>query len=326
MGSSRGARRLLIVSAIAALTTSFAALPVAGQEATDATDEPQGIEVPGLEVSAVSGNAFGGEVEFRIAGEAVPAMSLDVKALTDAITSGDGAAMHALLESAGITGSVDAAAFFEEQDEVGPDPEVELPPEGGGPLKDSEGSLKLTIEGSTFPVAEDLEVETEGATGSTGFARSEATAENVDALIAVADKIDTECSADLTGIRGSTRIEDGEFEDFDDFDGTGPPTIRDIPEHPDANEVLTDEDLEFDNGSGEHVRFKVFIVVNEQDEDANALTVTGLRVRVDVEVRDTSDPTLPVVFSEDLEASFAQSHCDLHVDPVVQVVEPKFTG
>ena len=73
------------------------------------------------------------------------------------------------------------------------------------------------------------------------------------------------------------------------------------------------------------VHIKQHLVVNEQDRDDNSITVTGVVEHTVLEVFEPSDLTTPFL-SEDFEMKIAQSHCDIHPDPVVQVVEPKFTG
>ncbi len=114
--------------------------------------------------------------------------------------------------------------------EVGPDPEVELPATGGGPLKDSEDALEdqaHVIDGSPDPTRSRSRrisaVVTEGWPGDTGWARSEANAHDVEGFFIDADKVDSECRADLSGVTGSTDIADGTyFDDNFDISCTGP--------------------------------------------------------------------------------------------------------
>ena len=175
---------------------------------------------------------------------------------------------------------------------------------------------------SSATLATDLSVVTEGWPGDTGWSRSEAKAHEIDGFILTADKVESECSADLSGVKASTEIEEGQYDD-ENTDNL------DAPKHPDPNEELVDFEDEihgtFSDGSPGTARTVLSLVVNKQDKDENSITVTGAveEFRL-VEFRD-ADPSHPV-FDIHFEMSTAQSHCDIHPDPVVQVVEPKFTG
>ena len=320
--------RVLVIGAVVALTGSLSALPVAGQDATspEPADNAPGPTAPGLTVSKVSGEAFGHEAEYSLLEQFVETgvvTSSDKQALVDALHGHDFGTVKSAYKAAGVDSA--AATVFTESGEVGPDPEVELPATGGGPIKDSEDVLKVTLSGSdgsrSFPVATDLGVVTEGWPGDTGWARTEAKAEEVVGFNTRTDTIDSECRADLSGVTGSTDIQDGQYLD-ENFD------IKDMPEHPDANDELVDLDQEFHftiNGQPATERLEYSVVVNKQDKDESSITVTGLVEHFkDVAFFD-ADPSNPV-FDQRYEASTAQSHCDIHPDPVVQVVEPKFTG
>jgi hypothetical protein len=325
--SSRALRRVLVIGAVVALTGSLGALPVAGQDATgqEAADNAPGPTVPGLTVSRVSGEAFGGEAEFSfgidIRTTDAATTSPDNQAIIEALRTHDVAAIEDALKAAGVDIAAGTAALESISGEGGPDPEVELPATGGGPIKDSEDELKFKITGSlgsdSFLVAKDLSVVTQGWPGDTGWSRSEATAHEVDGFVFDADKVDSECRADLSGVTGSTDIEEGTYvdENLDD---------QKAPKHPDPNEELVDAEFT-ESGGGTTAVFEFSLVVNAQDKDENSITVTGAVEKFKIDVFDDAAPSTPFL-SEHFEMSTAQSHCDIHPDPVVQVVEPKFTG
>ena len=324
-----------MIGAVVALTGSLSALPVAGEEATgqdatsqEAADNAPGPTAPGLTVSKVSGEAFGGEAELffgidLVAPEA--AAQLDKQALIDAMRTHDLGAVEEVLKAAGVDIAAGTAALETQSGEVGPDPEVELPATGGGPIKDSEDELTIKLTGSlgsdTFTVAKDLSVVTEGWPGDTGWSRSEADAHEVDGFLFDADKVDSECRADLSGVRASTDIQEGEY--FDEND-----VLHKAPQHPDPNEELNDfaiDDPVTINGAPGTLHFESSVVVNAEDKDEHSITVTGAIEKFRFVAFPNSDPSAPV-FDEEFEMRIAQSHCDIHPDPVVQVVEPKFTG
>jgi len=315
-------RRVLVVGALVALTATLGAGPVAGQ---DESEEPGGVAVPGLEVAQVSGEATGGEAEETISGDLTMSAGT-AKELTTALLSGDTATVSTILASITATGTTGLVTV---EGSAGPDPHVKLPATGGGPLGDSEETLDLEYDdGTSFPIAEDLDVETQGATGATGYARSEAAAEHVDAYLGGADKISTECHADLGGVTATTTVDDGGYYDLDGWDGNSEPPIEDIDEHPDVDEELIDFDETFTTTTpNQLVEFEAFLIANEQEEDAHAITVTGLRVEANIKVLDVTNPAAPVVlYIDDIEASFAVSHCDVVPAGQAVVVEPRFTG
>jgi len=330
--TSRVSTRVLVVAAVVGLTASLAGAAFAERDATspETADNAPGPTAPGLTVSKVSGEAFGGEAEESVTflepvDEGSTATSIDQQALIDAIRKHDIGAVRDVLGAAGID-TVTAAGTPTQtvtlSGEAGPDPEVELPAAGGGPLKDSEDTLKIKLTGSggsgTNVIAKDLSVVTEGWPGDTGWARSEATAHQVEGDEVFAEKVDSECRADLSGVRGSTDVEDGSY-----FDENG--DLQRVPSHPDPNEELNDFEISESAGT---IAFHLVdsIVANAQDKDPNAITVTGLveKARFDVVDNSTNPPTPFLSF--EFEMRIAQSHCDIHPDPVVQVAEPKFTG
>jgi hypothetical protein len=100
-----------------------------------------------------------------------------------------------------------------------------------------------------------------------------------------------------------------------------------MPEHPNCNTVLIDGTFPLPTSDPDVViRATAFLIVNEQDKDENAITVTGAREHTKLEVIDTSGAAPVVVVTSDFEDTYAQSHGDIGPAPVVVVVEPKFTG
>jgi hypothetical protein len=311
----------MVIGALLAFSTWLGAAPI-GAENRD-SDSAIGVAVPGLTVTTVSGEAFGGEAEIEItsnvtvrpsASAAAEAGGFDITALFDAVRTGDLTPFHDLLQSEGVAAAAAGAQHFE----VGPEPDVELPSDGGV-RKESEDSLDLDVKGVKLPLAEDLHVETEGAIGDTGFARTEVDTEDTGGFTFFAKKLDTECRADLAGVEASTTIDDGR-----QLDESGT-NIVDMPEHPDENEVLLDVTLEEVASPSLTIRVTAFLIANEQDDDPNAITVNGAREHFRVDFIDTLAPIAPTEFA-DFKATFAHAHCDVHPDPVVQVVEPTFTG
>jgi len=289
-----------------ALTASLGVVPVAGE---DSTDEPHGTAVPGLEVVKVSGEAFGAEGEFEAL--LIDTGSVDLSALLTAARIGDTTTSHGILEAAVSNVAASNGSNLTFHDEVGPEPEVELPREGGGPISDSEQGLDLDVEGVPLNIADEAEVETEGRVGAKGFAESSATASGLGNNDFI-DEIETECRADLAELEGSTRI----VSDSDQF-----------PKHPEENTVLEDVTEEVTNpgNPNQFVRFHFLQIVNEQDEDDDAITVNGYREVLNVELFDTTQGSDPIEF-ERFEATAGHVHCDIVPAPVVTVVQPTFTG
>jgi hypothetical protein len=334
VGDARLWRRMIVIGALVGLTTWVGAAPLSAglgdQPAKDATTqkegaaEVQGVGVPGLTVSKVSGEAFGGQVTLTLRG----LFGGDGAATALATPGGPGSdfAQQILHDAAAAAGS-GSGLTVTVHGSAGPDPEVELPGNGGGPIVDDEGQLIFTYDVSStprsFPIAHDLKVETQGAVGDAGYSHTEAKAEDVIGFFPDMHQIDSECGADLTGVRGTTEVDDGTYADFD---STGHfIATKHMPDHPDANEELVDLDFHVVDGSFDtHIEYSV--VLNEQDTDAHAITVTGYHESLHERQVDTSLPGAPTVATFDFEARFAQSHCDVHADPVAPVVEPTFTG
>jgi hypothetical protein len=284
------------------------ALTVAGAAGPGSS---QGTEEPGTTVVAVSGRAFGAQIE--LVEETDPVLDAG---LLDAVFAGDAAAVADILTAAGIDldgGDVSAEALV--QFAAGPVPEVLLPTEGGGPITDSLASLDLDALDLTLAVAGLLNVSTQGSLGPSGSVTSSASAADVfpnPGLLGTpfsADLIETECSAALDGVSASTTIVDG-LDIIDDVP---------LPAAPEPNTVLIDEVVDIPLG-GAILRITVFLVVNEQVVGANNIAVTGARTFATQElILEGEDPLL----LSDLEATFAQSECG--VVPGV-VAPPTFTG
>jgi hypothetical protein len=302
--------RAVTIAAVVALTGALAG--PAGSQST--IDEPHGVAVPGLEAAKVSGEAFGGRVTFFFAGINVVS---PVAAGGPASTGTPGF----LPESLAALGVHVAVANPDISAEAGPDPEVELPSTGGGPLKDEADTLKLRYsDGHSLVIAKGLVVKTQGAIGEAGYAHTESDLSDVIGGLMFAEKIDTECDADLTGVRGSTEIDDGIHATVDLIGAAK------IPQHPDPNEELAD--FEFDDvfSPTEVVHVSYSLVANEQDKDDHSITVTGVHERFSATLTDPTNPSVPPVVLERTETHFGQSHCDIDPVPVAPVVEPKFTG
>jgi len=198
-------------------------------------------------------------------------------------------------------------------DEVGKEPEVELPDQGGGPLKDTAETTSIKFFGQPVRLFSRSSVETEGAVGANGSAESSAHASHLGDNSFI-DEIDSECRADHSDVEGSTEIESSQFSDV-------------FPKHPKPNTVIHEENtVHTDPTTGVTTRDHFRQVVNEQDEDEHSITVTAYHEHEDIEVFDPAAGPDPVEF-EHFDARIGESHCDVvpgTVTPVV--VEPTFTG
>jgi hypothetical protein len=302
--------RAFALAAVVAVSSAFAA--PAGSQST--VDEPQGVAVPGLEAAKVSGEAFGGRVTALFSGVELLASA----AASGPTSTGTPGFMKDFLEALGVHVAV---GTLEIRAEAGPDPEVELPATGGGPLQDEDESLTLRYsDGHSLVIAKDLAVTTQGAIGATGYAHTESDLSDVIGAFMFAEKIDTECDADLTGVRGSTEFDDGLYAS-DDLSGIGK-----ISQHPEPNEELAD--FEFDEliSPTELVHVSYSLVVNEQDKDDHAITVTGVHERFSATLTDPTNPSAPPVEVESAETRYGRSHCDIEPVAAAPVVEPTFTG
>lgn len=306
--SSHISSRALVIAGVVAVTASLGAVPVAGQ---DTTDDAHGAAVPGLEVGKVSGEAFGAEAEFEAL--FIDSGPVDLSALLTAARIGDTITTQGILAAAVSNVAAANGSNLTFHDELEPEPEVELPREGGGPISDSEEGLDVLVEGEPLNIADEAEVETEGRVGATGYAESSAAASGLGDSDFI-DEIETECHADLDELEGSTRIDS----DSDVF-----------PEHPDENTVIEDVTQEITDPGNPNVflRFRFLQIVNEQDEDEdeNTITVNGYREVFNIEIFDTTQGPDPIEF-ERFEATVGHVHCDIVPAPVVTVVQPTFTG
>lgn len=300
--TTRRSVRAATIAALAALVVGAVAAPGASQAAPPPPPPPS--------VIAVSGHAVGIFSQLQFDDEVV-----DTSAVLEAMRAGDSAALEELLTSAGIdiSGEGDVTPQVVETLTVGPEPEVTLPPEGGGPFTDS-----LPSSGFGAPVDAQLTgplaVSTEGALGPAGYAASTASIEEVNGeefadLVFSADLVEVECRSDLPGgPTGSTRFVDG----IDFFDDP-------LPELPEPNTVLVDEVLEIPLGAGV-LRATLQLVGNEQTVGANDITVVGARAFALIEfLVDGVDPE----FVSQTDTVIGETQCG--VVPGV-VLEPTFTG
>lgn len=259
------------------------ALPSAGQAADQ-------------EVVEVSGGAYGAFVEVRsdlLAPPSPPAIQALVEAAADEEAE-DAAAALATTDLDALAGAPAEAVVAD----AGPVPEVVLSPEGGGPFTDSVASVDV----DGLPVATVGEVETEGALGPEGFARSAASLAEVDVLgLFGAELVETECSADLEGVSGSTALT-----------GAGGIISGAFPDDPAPNTPSPfNLDVTFPiDADGTTLTAQYVTLLNEQVEDAASITVNGmhsfLSLRIDPEGPGVGDPEL-VLF--ELESIFSQSRC-----------------
>jgi hypothetical protein len=290
-------------------------------------------------VAQVSGEATGchTEIEANIAllqGGAVTAQDVAAQASSflGQIPTGGTGYLNDLL--AGLQGQINnqaakvTAADSEGEDalfhqEAGPVPTVKLPWQGGGPVTDEEGDCTLDLFGLIhIPLAGDLKVGTEGAIGAQGFAHTEAQSSDNLGLIYTADEVDTECVADLSGLKAWTQINDGQYEDID-LDNAAS-QLKDIPENPDPNEELIDVEFkEVDpTDPTSFLTFELSLTANEQDKSDNAINVTGLHSKLAIGLTIAGQE----VFSLTVDGIKDQSHCDLHPESAPLTAEPKFTG
>lgn len=294
--------QVVVVAAVAALVGAWGVAPVAS-----ADPEP----AAGTEVVKVSGEAFGTDSEFSA--QIIPSDGFAAALQANEPTAG---ASSYQAEAAAALAQVNAAAGVPTvtfHDEVSEEPRVELPDQGGGPLKDTEETTTIKLFGEPVRLFSRSAVETEGAVGADGSAESSAHASHLGDQSFI-DEIDSECRADRRDVDGSTELESSLFPDV-------------FPKHPKPNTVVTDENtVDTDPTTGVTTRFHLRQVLNEQDEDAHSITVTGYHEHVDIEVIDPAVGPDPVEF-EHFDARIAQSHCDIAPGAVTPVVvEPTFTG
>lgn len=347
---SRAVRRVFVVGAVAALGTMFIAPAALSASTNDSNStEGAGVAVPGWAAAKVSGEATGchSEIELNIpslqTGDASVKAS-DVSAL-DAGATQIGNLANALPDKAGYLkqllqgaqGQINSAAVKAAEDggedaifhqEAGPVPTVKLPWQGGGPVTNSEGDCTLDLFGFIeIPLAKDLKVSTVGAIGAAGYSHTEAESSDNFGLIYTADKVDTECLATLQDVEAKTDVSNGQYVDLvNNGGGNVSASLKDIPENPKKNDELTDFHFSTSLGGTPPAALNIdlSLTANEQDDNTNAVTVTGLHsaFKLTITVSGTTVLTLTVDGIRD------QSHCD--IDPVQTAapitVEPKFTG
>jgi hypothetical protein len=292
-------KRLLFLSlAAAVLAVAVAATPSGGQAPTPVVEE-------------VSGGAYG------IFGEArsdllVPPSPPAIRALVQAAADEDAAAASAGLTSVGADPAAASASVAPEAvvADVGPIPEVTLPPEGGGPISDSASSIDF----DGVLVGDSADVTTEGALGPDGFAAATAALSDYDLLgLLGGGAILTECLADLDGTAGTTELIDA--------GGiiSGPFETNPAPNTPSPFNV----DITFPvDADGTTLTVQYLTTLNEQITNGTELTVNGLHtflsVRVDPEGPGVGDAEL-VIF--EIEAIASQSRCGV-VEGVVDPIDP----
>ena len=153
-----------------------------------------------------------------------------------------------------------------QQFSFGPEPEVVLPPEGGGPFTDS-----LTNEVIDVPdpapdgLIDSSEVSTEGALGADGFVRSSSVTTGFNVGGVVATSLASECESTPAGTSGSAEILGIVFSE----EGA-----QDFPD-PAPNTVLTDDDIP-------SLGSDITITLNAQEtvdiDGVPTLVVTAVRV------------------------------------------------
>ncbi len=312
MSASRTMSRAVTIAAVVALGAVFAG-PAGSQTTTD--EPPHGVAVPGLTSDKVSGEASGVRAVLRL-NEAFITASAALSS-SGANTPGFGKDLIAAAVSGADAHAAISGSIFES--EAGFDPEVELPAAGGGPVKDEEDKVLLDGPFGPITLATDLSVKTQGAIGDTGYADSESTVHEANGPGLSADEVDVECGADLTGVRGSTEVKEGEHE-------TATFGAAKIPNRPDPNEELADFTIDEPDTPTSVIHFSYELIANEQDKDDHSITVTGLHEKLLITSTDPTNPSAPPVELEFVETWFGRAHCD--IDPVAAalVVEPKFTG
>ena len=318
MSASRTMSRAITIAAVVALSAVFA-VPAGSQTTTD--EPPHGVAVPGLTSDKVSGEAQGVRAVLRVN----EALITSAAALSSSGAGSDGTApgfvkdlVAAAVSQADAHAAISSSIF---KSEAGFDPEVELPSQGGGPLKDEADKVTLESPFRLQPIilATDLSVSTQGAIGDTGYSHSESIAHETNAPGSFAEEIDVECGADLTGVRGWTEVKDGEHE-------TSTFGSAKIPNRPDPNEELADFTVDEPAGGTLIGHFHYELVANEQDKDDHSITVTGLHEKLVISTTDSANPSAPPVELEFVETWYGRAHCDIDPVPVAPVVEPKFTG
>ncbi len=344
----RALRRVLVVGAVVALSTVFLAPMAASGETSSSSDtssslDPPGVDVPGWQAAKVSGEATGchSEVELNVnplllqptadaAANAadVSEASTQIGSLSAALKALPGGApeLTALLDKLSTQLTSVNSAESEGEDalihaEAGPVPTVELPWQGGGPVTEEEGDCTLDLFSVIhIPLAKDLKVESEGAIGAAGYSHTEATSQDNFGLIYVADEVDTECLATLADIEAKTEIKDGQYIDIQNNGGVFSASLKDIPEHPDKNDELTD--FQFTSPAGT-LSIELSLTANAQDEGDKHVTVTGLVSEFKLTFRSRSGVVLATLTADGIRD---QSHCDIDPQPTAITVEPKFTG
>jgi len=317
MSTSRTVVRGLAVAAVVALTGALGAGPAVSQTPS-ADDEPHGVVVAGLTSNEVSGEAQGARVFDRLNLDAI--ITPAAAALAPKIGGATPGFWKSFVADAGAHAAAGSATGTD-VGEVGFAPEVELPAQGGGPLKDDKDKLVLEQPGGLGPVtiAKDLTVETQGAIGDAGYAHSESTLHDVVGALMNADKLEVDCDADLTSVHGSTEVDDGTHADSN-FNAAR------IPDHPDPNEEVADFTIDepFSPTEVDHLHYQ--LVANEQDKDDHSITVTGLHEKLTVTATDPTNPSAPPVEIQFIETRYGQAHCDIHPVAAAVTVEPTFTG
>ena len=312
MSASRTMSRAVTIAAVVALGAVFAG-PAGSQTTTD--EPPHGVAVPGLTSDKVSGEASGVRAVLR----------LNEAFITASAALSSSGAQHARVRQGphrrGRVGRRRARRDLRVDLRVGGRlrPRGRAPAAGGGPVKDEEDKVLLDGPFGPITLATDLSVKTQGAIGDTGYAHSESTLHEANGRGLSADEVDVECGADLTGVRGSTEVKEGEHE-------TATFGAAKIPNRPDPNEELADFTIDEPDTPTSVIHFSYELIANEQDKDDHSITVTGLHEKLLITSTDPTNPSAPPVELEFVETWFGRAHCD--IDPVAAalVVEPKFTG
>jgi hypothetical protein len=190
--------------------------------------------------------------------------------------------------------------------DIAPQPEVVLPPEGGGPFTDSVANFVVDFPDPILDgFVESFDVSTEGALGSGGFARSSAEGVGVALSGIDAASITSSCESTLAGSTG-----DAELVDFE----IGGEAVDGSPE---PNTVLDDSDIPT---LGDDVTITLNAQETVEIDGIETFVVTAIRVEAAPGGTSPTDGIFEV----------AQSRCGVlpgtATPAVPTVVTPTFTG
>jgi hypothetical protein len=244
------------------------------------------------EVEAVGGGAFGIFADLQVTPPDAGATEEDGS--VSFIAGGESTSDEATPE--GLAVDIDIA----------PQPEVVLPPEGGGPFTDSVANFVVDFpEPILDGFVESFDVSTEGALGSGGFARSSAEGLGVALSGIDASAITSSCESTLAGSTGDSEMVDFVIGEAD-IDGS-----------PEPNTVLDDSDIPT---LGDDVTITLNAQETVEIDGIETFVVTAVRVEAAPGGTSPTDGIFEV----------AQSRCGVlagaATPAVPTVVTPSFTG